>query len=411
MLDSLKKMKLSTKIGIAMLTGSIFGIIIGPPAKEIKFIGDIWLNLMKMIIIPMVIFIVVKGISSMDNPKTLGRVGLKVISFYAFTTIFATILGIIVTKILKPGNGFQFEKATEAFETSKMLGFREYITSLFSSNMFVSFYEGNMLQVLVIAIILGIAIISLKDKYRIPLKAWFDNMAELCMGIVQLVMELSPIGVFCLMASSLGVYGLEMFKTMSKMLGAFYLASLIQILVVYLGLLWITTKISPFDFLKKSIQTWIAAISTCSSAAVIPVNLKVANEEFGVSDQISSFSIPVGAQFNQDGGAILSAVVILFSAQAIGVNFGLMELIQMVLVCTLVSAGSGAIPGGGIVRLMITSAAFGMPLEIVGLVAAFYRFFDMRATCMSTIGDLSATVIIDRLEKGRAVKRGKDIAA
>lgn len=411
MLEFLRKMKLSTKIGIAMLTGGILGILIGPPAQEIKFIGDIWLNLLQMAIIPMVIFIVVKGISAMDSPKTLGRVGLKVAIFYTFTTVFATLIAIIVTLVLKPGIGFQFTKATEAFKTTQILGIQDYIKSLFSSNMFVSFFNGNMMQVLVVAIIIGIAVVCLEEKYRTPVKAWFDNMAELCMSLVELVMKLSPIGVFCLMVSSLGVHGLAVFANMAKMLGTFYLASLLQVLIIYLGLLWFTTKTPPLDFMKKSIPTWVTAMSTCSSAAVIPVNLKVAREEFDVSDHISSFSIPFGAQFNQDGGAILSAVVIIFSAQAIGINFGIMQLIQMVLICTLVSAGSGAIPGGGIVRLMITSAAFGMPLEIVGLVAAFYRFFDMGTTSMSVIGDLSATVLIDRLEKRRAIKMVKDAVA
>ncbi len=131
MLGALGKMSLAKKIGIAMVLGAILGIIIGPPAKEIKFIGDIWLNLLKMSIIPMVIFIVVKGITSMDSPKTLGRVGLKIASFYAFTTIFATLIAITVTLALKPGVGFQFAKATEAFKTSKILGFKEYITTCF----------------------------------------------------------------------------------------------------------------------------------------------------------------------------------------------------------------------------------------------------------------------------------------
>ena len=402
MLEALGKMSLAKKIGIAMVLGAILGIIIGPPAKEIKFIGDIWLNLLKMSIIPMVIFIVVKGITSMDSPKTLGRVGLKIASFYAFTTIVATLIAITITLALKPGIGFQFTKATEAFKTSKILGFKEYLTNLFSSNIFVSFYNGDMMQVLVIAIIIGVALLYLKEEKRTPLKAWFDNMAALSMSLVELVMKLSPIGVFCLMISSLGVYGLATLGDMAKMLGTFYLASLLQVLLIYLALLWLITKISPLEFMKKSTLVWVTAISTCSSAAVIPVNLKVAREEFDVKDQISSFSIPFGAQFNQDGGAILSAVVIIFSAQAIGVNFGIMQLIQMVLVCTLVSAGSGAIPGGGIVRLMITSAAFGMPLEIVGLIAAFYRFFDMGTTSMSVIGDLSATVIIDRIEKKKS---------
>lgn len=404
MLEKVTKMQLSTQIFIAMIAGSILGLLIGSSAAEIKFIGDIWLNLMKMTIVPMVVFVVVKAISSMDNTRTLGRIGLKVVLFYAFTTIFATLIAIGVTAFFKPGIGFTFEKATKVIETTKMLGFTEYFSSLFSSNMFVSFYKADMMQVLIIAIILGIVLMGLSEEHKKPLKEWFHNMAELTMGIVKFVMKFAPIGVFSLMASSLGMNGLEVFKSMSKMLGTFYLICLLQVGLIYLGLLWFTTKISPIAFLKKSVQTWVAAISTCSSAAVIPVNLKVAKEEFDVSETISSFSIPIGAQFNQDGGAILSAVVILFSAQAIGVSFGLFELIQIVLVCTMVSAGSGAIPGGGIVRLMITSAAFGMPLEIVTLVAAFYRFFDMGTTSMSVIGDLSATVLIDRLEKRRAVQ-------
>jgi Na+/H+-dicarboxylate symporter len=396
-------MKLATKIMIAMVAGSIVGLIIGPAAKEVKFIGDIWLNLLKMVMIPMVIFVVVKAISTMDNPKTLGRIGLKIVIFYAATTVFATLAGILVSSILKPGIGFQFEKATKVFETPKVLTFQGYIVGLFSPNMFASFYTSDMMQVLVISIFIGIAVIFLKDSHRIALREWFANMSELCMSAVELIMKLSPIGVFCIMASSLGISGTGVFAGMGKMLVSFYLSCLIQVVLVYLLFLWVTTRITPVAFMKKSARTWLTAISTCSSAAVIPVNLQVCDEEFGVSDKISSFSIPFGAQFNQDGGAILSCVVILFSAQALGVEFGIMELIRMVLIATVVSAGAGAIPGGGIVRLMVTSAAFGMPLEIVTLVAGFYRLFDMGTTSMSVIGDLSATVVVDRWEKKREI--------
>jgi Na+/H+-dicarboxylate symporter len=397
---------LAAKILIAMVAGTVVGLIAGPSAQEIKFIGDIWLNLMKMIMIPMVMLVVIKAISAMDSPKTLGRIGLKIVSFYGATTIFATLVGIAVTLLLKPGVGFRFEKATKVFETPKVLSFQAYIANLFSQNMFVSFYSGDMMQVLVIAILFGIAVVLLADRHRAPVREWFLNMSELCMSIVELIMKLAPIGVFCIMASSMGVSGLGVFATMGKMLGAFYLSCLLQVALVYLLLLWGTTGIAPHVFMKKSARTWVTAVSTCSSAAVIPVNLQVCDQEFGVSNKISSFSIPFGAQFNQDGGAILSCVVIIFSAQAIGVDFGVMELIRMVLICTLVSAGTGAIPGGGIVRLMISSAAFGMPLEIVAMVAAFYRLFDMGTTSMSVIGDLSATVIIDRWEKKREIGLG-----
>jgi Na+/H+-dicarboxylate symporter len=393
----------ATQIMIAMVAGSIVGIVLGPPAQGIKFIGDMWLNLLKMVMVPMVLFVVVKAISTMDNPKTLGRIGLKVIIFYACTTSFATIVGILMGLIFQPGIGFHFEKATKVFETPKVLTFQSYLSSLFSPNMFASFYNADMMQVLVISIFVGLSVILLKNNARIPLKEWFANMADLSFSFVELVMKLAPVGVFCIMAAALSASGLGTFISMGKLLATFYGTCLIQVVLVYLVFLWLTTRIGPLTFLRKSAKVWLTAISTCSSAAVIPVNLKTSDEEFQVSDKISSFSIPFGAQFNQDGGAILSALVILFSAQAIGVQFGPMELVRMVLVCTLVSAGTGAIPGGGIVRLMVSSAAFGMPLEIVTLIAGFYRFFDMGTTSMSVIGDLSGTVIIDRWEKRKDV--------
>lgn len=402
---SLRKIQLPTQMAIAMIVGSILGIAIGPPMQKIQFIGDIWLNLMKMVIVPMLIFVVVKGISSMDSPKTLGRIGLKTFIFYTCLVAIAAAVGTIVTLALQPGIGFHFAKATKAIDVAKVSGFSDYMVSLFSSNMFSSFARGDTMQVLIVAILLGIAVVYLPEPRRSAVKPWFDSMADLFMSLVQLIMKFAPVGVFCLMASVLAERGLVTFISMAKLLAAFYLSCLIQVLVFYLGLLWAITKISPLKFMKKSSSTWVAAISMCSSAAVIPVNLNVCDKEFNVSNKVSSFSIPFGVQFNQEGGSILSAAVILFSAQAIGVHFGFLELIRVVLVCTLVAGCSGAIPGGGIVRLMVSSAAFGMPLEIVVLIAAFYRLFDMGTTSMCCVGNLSATLMLDRLEKRRAERQ------
>jgi Na+/H+-dicarboxylate symporter len=406
----LKKMQLPAQMAIAMIAGSILGIAVGPPIQKIQFIGDIWLNLMKMVIVPMVIFVVVKGISTMDSPKTLGRIGLKTFIFYTCLVILATVVGAMVTLALQPGIGFHFAKASKAMDVVKVSSFSDYMVSLFSSNMFSSFASGNTMQVLIIAILLGIAVVYLREPRRAAVKAWFDSMADLFMSVVNLVMKFSPVGVFCIMAAALAERGLGTFISMGKLLAAFYLSCLIQVLVIYLALLWIVTKISPLEFVKKSSSTWVAAISMCSSAAVIPVNLNVCDKEFNVSDNVSSFSIPFGVQFNQEGGSILSAVVILFSAQAIGAHFGFLELVRVILVCTLVAGCSGAIPGGGIVRLMVSSAAFGMPLEIVVLIAAFYRLFDMGTTSMCCVGNLSATLMLDRLEKRRA-ERQKELGA
>lgn len=404
----LKRTSLATKILIAMFAGSIVGIAFSGPAQELKFIGDIWLNMLKAVMIPIVMFSVVNAIASMDNPATLGRIATKVLVFYVTTVMFATVIGIIVTLVLKPGVGFHFDKATKTFETPHVGTFQEYITSLFTPNIFVSFSKGDMMQVLVISILMGIAMLHLKQQYKQPLLTWFGAMTELTMSFVAIVMQLSPIGVFCLMAAALGAGGVDMVLTMGKLALTFYLACLLQLVLVYLVLLWTVTGITPAEFMRKSASVWMTAISTCSSAAVIPVNLQTCDQKFGVSETISRFSIPSGVQFNQDGGAILSAVVVLFSAQALGIELSFTELIRLVLICTIVSAGGSAIPGGGIVRLMVSSAAFGLPLEIVALIAGFYRVFDMATTSMCCIGDLSITVMVDRWEKRRelaAVKK------
>lgn len=395
------KLSLASQIFIAMIAGTIMGIAFGGISQDLKFIGDIWLNMLKAAMIPIVLFSVINAISAMENPSTFGRIATKVLTFYISTVMFAAFIGVVITLLMKPGVGFHFEKAKTVFTTPQIASFQEFITNLFTPNIFVSLTKGDMMQILVIAVLIGIAMISLKNQYKQPLQIWFSSMSELTMSFVGIVMRLAPVGVFCIMAASLGASGIGMFVTMGKLAGTFYVACAIQLILVYLMLLWATTKISPVEFMRKAGKVWVTAISTCSSAAVMPVALKTCDEEFGVSEKISRFTIPTGVQFNQDGGAILSAVVIIFSAQAIGVDFSFLELIKVVLICTIVSAGAGSIPGGGIVRLMVSSAALGMPTEIVAMIAGFYRLFDMGTTSMCCIGDLSITVMIDRWEKRR----------
>ena len=403
------KMSLATQILIAMIAGSIVGVAFGGFGHELKFIGDIWLNMLKAVMIPLVLFSVINAIASMDNPGMLGRIATKVLAFYLITVMFAAFIGVAVTLAMKPGIGFHFSKATKVFDMPHVSTAQEFVTSLFTPNIFVSFTKGDMMQILMISILIGIAMISLKKQFKQPLIAWFGSMTELTMALVNIIMRLAPIGVFCIMAAALSASGLGMFVTMGKLALTFYIACFIQLALVYLILLWATTGISPLEFMRKSIRVWMTAISTCSSAAVMPVAMQTCDEEFGVSEKISRFTIPTGVQFNQDGGAILSAAVILFSAQAIGTEFGLMELIRVVLICTIVSAGGGAIPGGGIVRLMVSSAALGMPTEIVAIMAGFYRIFDMGTTSMCCIGDLSITVMIDRWERRRGLNAAKKV--
>lgn len=401
-----KKVSLTMKIFIAMILGSIAGFIIGKPAMQIQFIGTMWLNMIKMIMVPTVMTMVITGISGMDNPKTLGRISLKIVIFYVLTTIGATLLGMVVAEIFQPGIGFQFTETAEPTKVAKIMSVGDFLVGLISSNMFNSFAKANMMQILFIAIILGVGIVMIpKRETRVYLHDLFSKLAELCLSVINLSMHLAPVGVFCLMAASMGSYGLGFIGTMAKLLGTFYVGCLIHFIAIYCLLLWLVTGISPVEFIKKGMDTFVTAVSTCSSAATVPVNIRVAIEKFHVDENIANFALPLGSSFNQDGGAILSSVVMLFCAQAIGMHFNFGQLFNILLLTVVVTCGSSGVPGGGIMRLLVVASAMNLPLEIIAMVGGFYRCFDMGTTSMSVMGDLSATVLIDRLEKKRNAKQ------
>lgn len=402
-----KKVSLIMQILIAMVLGVIVGVIWGKGASCIQFIGTVWLNIIKMFIVPVVICMVVRGVSSLDSPKALGRIGLRVVAFYVITNVFALGIGILTTFVLKPGIGFVFEAMTTETVDTTLPTVSSFVTGLFSTNIFATFSSGDMLQCLVIALLIGVAIVFMGEKGK-PVAAWFSNMADLCMALMDLAMRIAPVGVFCLMASAMGTYGSAFLGSMAKLIGTFYLGCLLHWLLVYALFLWINTGINPITFVEKAFATIATAVSTCSSAATVPTNLKVAKENFNVSESVANFAIPLGANMNQDGMAILIAAVMLFCAQSVGMTLTLSQIINMVVVATIVTSGSPGVPGGGISRLMIVAATMGLPLEIIAMISAFYRCFDMGTTTMSVMGDLSASIVIDCWEKKAAQKAVKE---
>lgn len=402
-----KKVSLIMQILIAMVLGVIVGVIWGKGASCIQFIGTVCLNIIKMFIVPVVICMVVRGVSSLDSPKALGRIGLRVVAFYVITNVFALGIGILTTFVLKPGIGFVFEAMTTETVDTTLPTVSSFVTGLFSTNIFATFSSGDMLQCLVIALLIGVAIVFMGEKGK-PVAAWFSNMADLCMALMDLAMRIAPVGVFCLMVSAMGTYGSAFLGSMAKLIGTFYLGCLLHWLLVYALFLWINTGINPITFVEKAFATIATAVSTCSSAATVPTNLKVAKENFNVSESVANFAIPLGANMNQDGMAILIAAVMLFCAQSVGMTLTLSQIINMVVVATIVTSGSPGVPGGGISRLMIVAATMGLPLEIIAMISAFYRCFDMGTTTMSVMGDLSASIVIDRWEKKAAQKAVKE---
>lgn len=397
MIKKIANMSLPAKIFIGLGAGILAGIIIGEKMTDVEFIGDLWLNLIKMILVPLILFTLISSITGQKDTKSLGKLGLKTMIYFAITTIVASFIGIIITYLFKPGKGFdQLGGSAEDIEIPEDLTIQGFFTNLISDNMFQSFSEGNILQVIIIAILLGVAVLKMKDNNKKDaVISWFNYMTELIFSFVWIVIRLSPIGVFFLMAGTIGEYGPEILGTFSKLIGTFAVGILIQIFLIYCLAVWLTARISPFRFIKDSSALWLFTLSTTSSAASIPVSLNVAENKFKINDRIRNFIIPLGSQINHDGNAILLSCIVVFTSQAVGMDLGFATILKLVLLGTLLSFGGGGIPGSGIVKVMIVVEAFGLPIEIGAMAAAFYRVFDMGITTANCIGDLAGACILN----------------
>lgn len=396
-----KKIGLSTQIFVAMIVGAILGIVVGKPMTNFGFIGTIWLNCIKMIVVPMVLVTIISGVVSQKDIKTLGRISVRIICFYIITTLVACAIGIAVTHLIKPGLIANFVgMASKEIKGSADTTIAKFFTGMFSKNMFETFVKGNILQTVIISVLFGVAILRMTNE-ELKQKAihGVQVLNDMVFSLINMIMIASPVGVFFLIADSFGKYGAGIFTSMAALVGTYYFACLCHIIIVYCGVLWLVSGINPIRFLRDSSELWMYTLATCSSVASIPVNMKVAREKFGVPDTISSFTIPLGSQMNYDGSVILYGCVILFISQTIGQPVTLGTMVKIIGLSAILSTGGGGIPGSGIVKLLVMVEAFNLPTEIVGVVAAFYRLFDMGTTTNNCLGDLVGTIFVSKLEE------------
>lgn len=390
----------------AMIIGSVLGLIFGEQMCAYKFIGTIWLNCIKMIQIPLIICILVTAIGKQGNLSDFGRVAARIMVYYVITTICAIIIGLGVTSIIKPGTWANLDgmTVTEIGDTISMTA-SAFFTNMFPDNMFKAFVNADVLGTMVISIMLGIAILKMPNEtFKNTVLGWFEGMNSLVTEYLRIVIKLSPVGVLFLMGDSFGKFGMAIFSSMAGLLATHWISLVCQILLVYCSFLMIFAHINPFTFLRKSMPVWTFTLATCSSTANIPVGLKTAKENFNVPDRIAAFSIPLGASMNSDGMAIGFSTVFLFIAQMNGVQFGAADLLRMIIVATLLSSAGSGIPGGGIVKIATVVSTFGLPIEIVGIMAGFYRLFDMGTTTCNCLGDLVGTVCVSKMEERRERK-------
>ncbi|MEI8653959.1 dicarboxylate/amino acid:cation symporter [Pseudoalteromonas sp. Hal273] len=391
-----KKMPLWLKILIGMIAGIIAGTLLGSHAEMIKPIGQLFISAIKMLIVPLIFCSLIVGVTSMKDTTKLGRIGLKSILFYLATTAIAISIGLGLGIFFEPGVGLNMvaSSVAEAKPSSTLM---DTIVGLVPKNPVGSLASGNILQIIVFALSLGIALNLIGEKGQ-PAVKMFESLAEAMYKLTELVMRLAPYGVFALMAWVSGKYGLDVLLPLIKVIGLVYLGSLIHVLVLGGGFVGLIGKLSPTRFYKGIIEAQIIAFTTTSSSGTLPASIKCATQNLGVSRTVSSFVLPVGATINMDGTALYQGVLALFIAQAFGVDLTTTDYLTIIATATLASVGTAGVPGAGLIMLSLVLTTVGLPLEGIAIVAGIDRILDMARTTINVTGDLMVTLLIGKSE-------------
>ena len=394
-----KGLTLGVKILIWMGVGIIAGIVFGEDAVVVEPIGDLFIKLLLMAAIPLVFFNLIAGITSLSDIRILGRLGLRTLLYYVATTSVALCIGLFMAHLMKPGRGMQLNEQVDQ-AIGEVPSVVDVILDLFPSNVFQSFSEGNVAQVVVFAIFIGVTTLMLPNEQRDKLKNGFVVAASLLRELVRLILYFAPFGVGALAAATVGEYGNAIFGPLARFIGAVWMAQIVMV-VFYMVVLIVITRRSPWSWLKTTAPLYATTAATCSSLASLVVSMNVAENRLRLPENIYSFTLPLGAQLNKDGTAIMLTTVLLFTAQAAGIEFTLAQQFTIVIVGLVLSEGSGGIPGAGLVIALIFVESFNLPLEIAGIVAGIYRLIDMGGTTVNCMGDLVWTTVLTDLEARR----------
>jgi len=394
-----KKIGLANKIFIGMVVGLIIGLISPQFGQSLKPIGDIFMRLLRMGVVPLIYANVVYGICQMDDAKSFGRAGSKLVGFYLVTTACAAVIGSFVGTLTKPGMSIKLDVSSKAADIQKMSGFWETVQSFIPTNILQAFAEGNLPQIIVFAIFTGIAVLLIGGETKVRIVGAFGDIGSLMLKIITIVMEFSPYGIAALMAWTAGKFGTDIFGPLTKFIGSVYLGLILQIILVYLGSIIVFVKLRPLDYLIKTKPIWLTAFTLCSSAATIPVSLKTAEEDMGLPKKISSFSIPMGATMNMDGNAIWFGVMGVFACQLVGIDVTFSQILQFSILGVILTLGSPGIPGGIFVSTAIFLSSLGLPLEAGAMMIGVFRLLDMGMTATNTLGDITATTFVSAREK------------
>jgi Na+/H+-dicarboxylate symporter len=405
MIDTPKN--LTRNILLGMLLGFIVGAIfyyLNFPESLTKFIevyifnlgGSIFINLLKMLIIPLVFFSLVSGISSLTNMKSLGNISLKTIALYLSTTAIAVSLSLVIGSIFKPGSGYSSD-ITPPDRLPEGQGIYETILGIFPSNIIEAMAQNQMLAVVFFSILFGIAL-NKTNHLTGNFSNVFEKLNTVFMQLVIMIISFAPIGVFCLIGKFVITDGLDIFQEAFKYVLLLILVLIMHALITYTMILKLFTNLNIFTFFRKMKEVVIFAFSTSSSAATIPVTLKTVQNDLGVDKNVSSFVIPVGATINMDGTAIMQGMATVFIAQMYGIDLTLIQYVQVVMLAVVTSIGTAAVPSAGTITLIIILQQFGIPLEGIGIILAVDRILDMIRTSVNVTGDAAVACVVANSE-------------
>ncbi len=390
------KLKLWVKILIGLVAGVVIGLVLGPKGEYLKPVGSIFLNLINMLVILLVFSSMTVGITSIHDPQKLGRVGLKTLFLYLVTTAIAIIIGLVFAKAMHPGVGIGL-KGISTTQLGDLPKISNILLTIVPNNPIKALAEGHVLQIIVFSIFLGIAI-NLAGHKALPLLNFLEALAEVMYKLTEIVMQFAPYGVCAIMAWVAGSFGVEILLPLMKFLMCNYLACIFHVVVVYGGLLLFAVKLNPFHFVKGMGDAIAFAFTTNSSSATLPVSLHCVQENLGVSKNLSSFILPLGATVNMNGAAIAQAVSAVFIAQAYGIDLSWEALLMIVVTATLSSIGAAGIPGTGFVMLSVVLSSVGLPLEGLALIAGVDRVREMVSTVVNIMGDAVVAVVVAKNE-------------
>lgn len=400
---------LYVKIFIALFAGIAFGYVLnfmGGVENEIingyvlpffQFIGDLFIKLIKMIVVPLVFFCIIDAALSLGDIKKLRSIGVKTIIWFLATGGISATIGLILANIIKPGRGLQLGTAETAMEVKELPGIYQTLLDLIPSNPFQALTSGEMMQIIVFSLFLGFAIISIGKEAQ-----QLCDIISLCsrtmFKVIDMILGIIPYGVFSLMTVALAKYGVAIFGPVLKFILTDYLACIIMSTVGFGIFLTVIGKVNPMKFWRKAFEPWMIAFSTCTSSAALPVSMEVAPKKMGVPRDIASFVLPLGCTAQMNGTCAYFGIVVLFAAQLYGVELSIQQQIMLVVQATFLSVGCAATPQIGLVISLTLMTQMGLPLDAYALVAGIYRIIDQIHTSTNSVGDLVASVCISQME-------------